>query len=358
MSFMNQNSFAPSADAFAEVASDLGCEVGAIKAVFKVEAAGKFFESDGRPTMRFEPHHFPRQHWPKIGFHPREGKAKWREALRIGKTARREMFAKAEKIDAEAAFDASSHGGPQIMGFNAEACGYPDAATMVFAFRKPDEQLRGFAGFVKSDRRLLQAIRARDWETFARIYNGSGQVDEYAGRMKRAYAMESNWRKEGGAPTPVILRLGAQGEAVVQLQRALVSQGFLSENQVDGHFGTLTESAVEEYQAHRGLEVDGLVGARTWESLSTEGPASTASDVVEAPLPPTQGTVLKDRIAGALENGLPTATGFGAGGFLSSLSEDNMTLLIGGVIGLAAVGLIAYFVVPMIRPRIMGTRTS
>jgi peptidoglycan hydrolase-like protein with peptidoglycan-binding domain len=36
---------------------------------------------------------------------------------------------------------------------------------------------------------------------------------------------------------------------------------------VDGDFGSLTDSAVRDYQSSRGLEVDGIVEPATWGAL-------------------------------------------------------------------------------------------
>jgi 2-desacetyl-2-hydroxyethyl bacteriochlorophyllide A dehydrogenase len=81
--------------------------------------------------MRFEPHHFPRQHWSAIGFAPTG--APWRASLAMSETARWSAFMAAVRIDLEAALRATSHGGPQIMGFNAGPSGYAAATDMVRA---------------------------------------------------------------------------------------------------------------------------------------------------------------------------------------------------------------------------------
>lgn len=63
-----------------------------------------------------------------------------------------------------------------------------------------------------------------------------------------------------------MLRRGSQGEQVERLQAALAAKGF-SPGPADGEFGPRTEHAVRRFQRARGLEVDGIVGPRTWAAL-------------------------------------------------------------------------------------------
>jgi peptidoglycan hydrolase-like protein with peptidoglycan-binding domain len=60
-----------------------------------------------------------------------------------------------------------------------------------------------------------------------------------------------------------LLKRGSTGEAVRQLQRALRDLGY-DPGDVDGHFGSETESAVKAFQRDRDLTVDGIVGEITW----------------------------------------------------------------------------------------------
>jgi murein DD-endopeptidase MepM/ murein hydrolase activator NlpD len=62
--------------------------------------------------------------------------------------------------------------------------------------------------------------------------------------------------REGGLP----LRVGSQGDLVVQVQRELHVDA-------DGIFGPQTDAAVRSYQQAKGLDVDGIVGLATWGSL-------------------------------------------------------------------------------------------
>lgn len=70
------------------------------------------------------------------------------------------------------------------------------------------------------------------------------------------------------APTeaPKSLKLGANGQAVRNLQTKLKKLGFYKGN-VDGDFGVGTEKAVKEFQAQYGLTVDGKAGADTLAKL-------------------------------------------------------------------------------------------
>ncbi|NJL10827.1 MAG: hypothetical protein HC908_13470 [Calothrix sp. SM1_7_51] len=63
-----------------------------------------------------------------------------------------------------------------------------------------------------------------------------------------------------------ILRLGMQGEEVLQLQRRLVRLGFFK-GPADGDFGAATETAVKALQEKYGIEPDGVVGGGTWRYL-------------------------------------------------------------------------------------------
>lgn len=62
------------------------------------------------------------------------------------------------------------------------------------------------------------------------------------------------------------LKRGSRGEYVLCWQRYLNLCGFPCGTE-DGIFGQNTENAVKEYQASRGLNPDGIIGAKTWDSV-------------------------------------------------------------------------------------------
>lgn len=283
-------------------AERLGCDVPAIRAVWEVEAAGRHFLADGSVIRRFEPHHFPRELWAQIGFQPREGEAPWRAGLRLSSES---MFQAATGFDMDAAIRASSWGAPQIMGFNCEDAGFDSPRAMVeHMARGAPEHLGAFVQLIEGWG-IASALRGHDWAGFARRYNGSGQVAEYARRMEAAYR-----RHSGGQRSPVVLRVGARGAAVRELQRALGIED-------DGAFGPETLEAVRRFQERAGIAVDGVVGHRTWEALRSadervappvqETPADSRSDLVAQITGATAALTAIAGAAGQLRESFPPA---------------------------------------------------
>ncbi len=70
--------------------------------------------------------------------------------------------------------------------------------------------------------------------------------------------------------TPEVLRNGASGEPVRDLQMRLASAGFASKDP-SGDYGSSTEDSVRHFQESRGIRVDGICGPHTWASLVESG---------------------------------------------------------------------------------------
>lgn len=294
-----------SGGAIRQAAQTLGVEEAYIRAVWEVEASGSGFYRDGSLKRRFEPHKLP------------GAKTNWRDSLALPEAERTRQFNAAWARNQEAAADATSWGAPQIMGSNAEASGYPSALAMVRAMAdSEDAHLSAFVRFVQSQG-LATYLRAHDAYNFALRYNGSGQARKYAGLIEAAY------RRHSGQQSPVVLRIGATGAAVRELQAALGVT-------VDGKFGPGTEAAVRRFQASAGLADDGVVGQQTWAALQSRRSAA----------PPPQ-AIQGDRIAQATQvTGLVTAGAGAVAAIGDALPEQAVTLLAGGaaLAGLMALG--------------------
>jgi N-acetylmuramidase len=186
---------------FARAAKELNVEVAAIRAVAEVEAAGAGFLADGRPAVLFEAHIF-RKHCQ--GKHhdmvDRKGvplsSAKWNQQL-YGATGAHQhnRLEDAAKADWDAAHKAASWGTFQILGENHAAVGHPTIKGFVDAmYSGAPAHLDAFVGFIKTNK-LDGALRAKNWASFARGYNGPGYAaNKYDTKMAAAYA---RWKKKG-----------------------------------------------------------------------------------------------------------------------------------------------------------------
>jgi hypothetical protein len=93
----------------------------------------------------------------------------------------------------DVAFSCSSIGGCQLMMNSFRMLGYQSARDMYAAFQKTENtHLLTFFDFCSMKPApkagdLLHYLRVRDWNNFAKFYNGAGQVPVYAAKLKAAY---------------------------------------------------------------------------------------------------------------------------------------------------------------------------
>jgi len=175
---------------FEASARRLGCEVAAVRAVVKVESGSAGFGTDGRPIILFEPHIFSRLTQRRYdASHPDISYGSW-GAKPYPKTQadRWAQMNKAFALDGEAAVASASWGLFQIMGMNFAKCGVSSAKAFVEDMAKSEErQLVAFEAFVRSSD-LVDELQRLDWQGFARVYNGPGQVEKYGRLLREAYA--------------------------------------------------------------------------------------------------------------------------------------------------------------------------
>lgn len=177
--------------AFTAAAVKLGVEVAAIKAIASVETKGSAWITPGVPQILYERHIMARllkaKGIPTAGL-PSDlvntkpgGYGKFSE--QHGKLAR------AVLIDRECALQSCSWGMFQIMGFNFKACGYPTIQAFINAmYKSEDEQLNAFVGFIQNNPNLNRALRAKDWATVAKLYNGADyKINQYDTKLSQAY---------------------------------------------------------------------------------------------------------------------------------------------------------------------------
>jgi len=175
---------------FAEVAAQLGCEPEALQAVAQVESgAAGAYTADGRPIILFEPHIFSRRTQRRFdASNPNVSYATW-DSSRYPRTqgGRWNQLAEAYALDPENALASASWGRFGMIGFAHTSAGFPTPSAFVSNIVQSERrQLEAFAAFVRANNLADELVR-KDWEGFARGYNGSGQVERYGRLMREAY---------------------------------------------------------------------------------------------------------------------------------------------------------------------------
>ena len=255
----------------ARAAVKLSCEEAMVKAVLAVEARGSGWDNRNRPVILFEPHVFWRNLPAARRPAAQSANLAW-PAWRPGKYPSRsderyEQVARAMEIDRDAALKSASWGIGQVLGENHAVAGFATVLEMVTACMESEgRQLDCMVGFMVSHG-LARAMRARDYRTIARIYNGSGYAKHgYHTRIETAYLRISAEQPAEYDPlSDGLLMMGDKGDAVKSLQIELQAEGYRIV--ADGDFGKITEQSVRAFQRSRGLHQDGKVGAATGRAL-------------------------------------------------------------------------------------------
>ena len=176
-----------------QAAELLGVEPAAVKAIIRVESAGRGYLKDGRVVILFERHKFY-DLLPKSLAH--ETAAKYPNICNpksggyYGKAGEYSRFNLAFSIDKECAMKSASWGLFQIMGFNHVAAGYATVGEFVDAMKESEgKQLLAFANFIKAHKTMHLALQKQDWATFAKLYNGPAyKKNNYDSKLANAYA--------------------------------------------------------------------------------------------------------------------------------------------------------------------------
>ena len=186
-----------------------------VLAVWSVESSGRAHTA-GRAVIRFENHllweawgrqqpaqydaHFRHggragqsgRAWERHQFREAAGDV-WR-ACHTGQDGEYRVVALARRLAGDhLALACMSIGGPQILVSHYATLGYASPLEMFEAFQADERaQILGFFDFCASQGSpspgdLLDYLRQGRWMEFARFYNGTGQMDEYAGRLDASH---------------------------------------------------------------------------------------------------------------------------------------------------------------------------
>ena len=262
-----------------KTALEFGIEPAALLAVAEIESGGSVFAViDGRqePLIRFEGHYFDRRLSGEVQARARaEGLASPNAGVvanPASQAARWELLERAAAIDRKAAYESVSWGLGQVMGAHWEWLGFAEVGALVEEARTGAAgQARLMARFIEKSG-LKEALGSRDWQAFARGYNGPGFTkNAYDTKLAAAYRRYAGMDGKPAAPggsaggPPPLLGRGSAGDAVRDLQQNLSALGYPLA--ADGIFGKDTEKALRAFQRDHGLDADGIAGPKTFAAI-------------------------------------------------------------------------------------------
>lgn len=235
-----------SSGAIPRAAALLNVEPAALAAVIEVETSGAGFDRQSRPKALFEPHRF----YAALA----SDSVKLAKAIKAGLAYRRQgekpypadsypRITAAVAIDETAALASTSWGLPQILGSNFEAAGYVTPQALLTAFLdSEDEQIAAMARFILAED-LDEALRDKDWASFAAGYNGQN----YA---KGGYQLKlaATYKKQYKVTFAAVEDIDPEAEAIETLQTMLAAKHY-APGAADGKFGTLTRGALLAFKA-------------------------------------------------------------------------------------------------------------
>ena len=175
-----------------KVAKEFGYEDAALASFIETETGGKGFDkTTGKIIIQFEPAWFRKKapYAPSGAWSVNKVDVQSKEWIAFN-----DAFSK----NKNAAMESTSIGLGQIMGFHYKRLGFKTVGEMWDdAKASLENQVRQICKFIQTDKNLLKAIKNKDWNTIASIYNGSGYFDlaRKIGRDPYNITMERNYKK-------------------------------------------------------------------------------------------------------------------------------------------------------------------
>lgn len=182
----------------ASVAKSLDLEPALLKTVTVVECGNRDgFLDSGRPQILFEGHIMYKELQKEVPNVDIYGMAKryptlihknWTKQYYVGGEAEWKRLENARKINENAANKSASWGLGQIMGFNFALCGCKDVSEFVQKSCESHEMQLKLLYYFLYNTGLVKHLRNKDWDAFAKGYNGAGYKENaYDQKLRNAY---------------------------------------------------------------------------------------------------------------------------------------------------------------------------
>lgn len=276
-------------------AAAIGAKPPALRMFLDTESRGSGFLPDKRPVILPERHIFSRETNHRFdAAHPDISSSTPGGYGQAG-GHQYDRLAAMIRLNRTAALCATSWGLGQVLGTNFKMVGFADPEAFVAAMvESEDKQLEAMLAYLKAANlvRYLQTSPP-NYTRLAAGYNGTGQVERYAGVLKANYEKEVRAAASHPAPAapslndpepvsrathPVDFHAPAAVVDIRDVQKRLNDWGIDPVLKIDGALGPDTRDAIEVFQQDVKLPVTGHPDDATLAALTaaTKDPAATA----------------------------------------------------------------------------------
>lgn len=210
---------------YIRIADAYHLEAAAFRAVVETEAGPLGgFGPDGRLIILFEPRIFSRRTGGRYDeTHPDISASSFGERRYPRTQAERwAQLEAAYALSPDDALQSASYGLAQILGQNYRSFGFETPGEFVrFLSQSEANHLELIVRFAEANG-ILDELQRKDWDGFARRYNGAGQVARYGGLLRNAYARASldiarrydSVLPDGSRPQAAVIQEGATSTQV------------------------------------------------------------------------------------------------------------------------------------------------
>ena len=115
-----------------------------------------------------------------------------------------------------------------------------------------------------------------DEDTRAALYEAAGITYIASGSSSSSSSSAASSSSSSSVSGSAILRYGTRSDEVLKLQQNLTKLGLYT-GTISGHYGSITEAAVMNFQRKNGLSADGIAGAKTLAKIEEKVNGSSSS---------------------------------------------------------------------------------
>ena len=115
-----------------------------------------------------------------------------------------------------------------------------------------------------------------DEDTRAALYEAAGITYTASGSSSSSSSSAASSSSSSSVSGSAILRYGTRSDEVLKLQQNLTKLGLYT-GTISGHYGSITEAAVMNFQRKNGLSADGIAGAKTLAKIEEKVNGSSSS---------------------------------------------------------------------------------